>query len=63
MQKFDWRRYFSRKFLTSVAIVAVALIKAMMTNDPTMAGVCFAAALATIGIYIWGNIKAGKIES
>ncbi|MDD5395153.1 MAG: hypothetical protein PHE17_19195 [Thiothrix sp.] len=56
---FDWKHYISRKFLTCAAIVAVALIKVMRTDDYLMAGICFGAALATIGIYIYGNIKAG----
>jgi len=59
---FDWKHYISRKFLFSASILVCGLIKAMMAATPEMAAVGFGAALATTGVYVWGNIKAAAVN-
>ena len=58
VKKFDWRNYVSRKFLQTLAIEVVALVKGFTTDDPAMASICFGTALITAGIYGWSNVKA-----
>lgn len=58
--KLDWRKFFSRKWLQSLAIMICGLAKAMQTVDPVMAMVGFGTAAAMAGIYIWGNVKDSK---
>jgi hypothetical protein len=59
-EKLDWRRYFSRKFLSQIAVGAIFAVKLLNTCIPEIAWGCIVGLLADFGIYVWGNVKDEK---